>query len=414
MNATQTASPKSESPKKSLSVWELPKLLRSVHQYRKLPRKKSPVRPHFRAILAFVHRNRFAVAVQIQRRFAKYLKSDRTTRRHLAEMESLGLLGVVDTNNVSPLWPKVYFVTRRGLTAIKQALQQQGQDWTETMCDRSRTHGHSSQHVLHELFITEFLLMVWETGQTNSDVQILTIQRRALAKHQAFQIVVGGRPTQLQPDALFLYKQPGQGMMVGCVELDCGTMTLNQMRVKYQRYAAWADSDRGRAFLVDLYRRHGATNPQPAFRVLTITDHSLGSDDQGRLQDLIAVAAGLPRRIGERLWFASASSFRNHHDNPPTLVDVPWSRGRDVLLSEAANSQNKPRNEKRCRAEKQEMFERLPVHTLFSRVFANEQPIAQTTKSSSLRSSGSLVRSGTRSTETMLPNSASTSATGRA
>ena len=66
------------------------------------------------AILSFVYRNRYAIASQIQRRFTTILKSDRTARRHLAEMEALGYLDVITTRSVSPLWPKVYCVTKRG------------------------------------------------------------------------------------------------------------------------------------------------------------------------------------------------------------------------------------------------------------------------------------------------------------
>ncbi|MDA0836054.1 MAG: replication-relaxation family protein, partial [Planctomycetota bacterium] len=141
--------------RQQLSVWELPKLLRSVHQHRKSSTKKCRERPHFRAILAYVHRNRFAVANQIQRRFSKYLKSDRTARRHLAEMESLGYLSVVDSKNTSPLWPKVYFVTGRGVARLRKALHDQGQEWSEAAHDRGRPDGYSAQHILHELLITD-------------------------------------------------------------------------------------------------------------------------------------------------------------------------------------------------------------------------------------------------------------------
>ncbi len=106
-----------------------------------------------------------AVSSQIQRRFAKYLPSDRTTRRHLAEMESLGFLGGVETNNVSPLFPKVYFVTSRGLARLRQAFHDQGQGWSETAHDRRRSDGVSAQHVLHEILTTELLLQTWDPSR---------------------------------------------------------------------------------------------------------------------------------------------------------------------------------------------------------------------------------------------------------
>ena len=84
---------KADSPRRPLSVWELPRLATLVHCYRKSNRPAKKVRPHFPAVLAFVHRNRLATSDQVRRRFPEYLPSDRTARRHLAELESLGLLG---------------------------------------------------------------------------------------------------------------------------------------------------------------------------------------------------------------------------------------------------------------------------------------------------------------------------------
>jgi hypothetical protein len=97
---------RSAKSRRPLTVWELPQLLQSVHVHRKARPTNCRERPHFAAILAFVYRNRFAVAAQIQRRFREYLPSDRTARRHLAEMEALGWLDVAPTLGVSPLWPK--------------------------------------------------------------------------------------------------------------------------------------------------------------------------------------------------------------------------------------------------------------------------------------------------------------------
>jgi hypothetical protein len=86
-----------------------------MHTYRRAKKKRSVERRHFARILAFVHRNRFAVASQIQRRFADVLRSDRTARRHLEELEALGYLGVAPARGVSPLFPKVYYVAGRGV-----------------------------------------------------------------------------------------------------------------------------------------------------------------------------------------------------------------------------------------------------------------------------------------------------------
>lgn len=126
---SRQAPAEASSKRRPLSVWELPKLLQPVHRHRKTAKKLVRERPHFMAILVFVHRNRFTVASQSQRRFPQQLPSDRTARRHLADMELLGYLGIVETNGTSPLWPKVYFVTRRGLARLRNALEEIGQEW---------------------------------------------------------------------------------------------------------------------------------------------------------------------------------------------------------------------------------------------------------------------------------------------
>ncbi|MEX1231956.1 MAG: hypothetical protein WEB58_17045 [Planctomycetaceae bacterium] len=55
--------------------------------------------------------------------------------------------------------------------------------------------------------MTEFLLQTWESGDGRDDLEILTMQWRSLAKHDAFKVTVAGRHTQLQPDGMFLYRQ---------------------------------------------------------------------------------------------------------------------------------------------------------------------------------------------------------------
>ena len=65
MSESTTPTRPVKSLRQCLSVWELPQLLQPVHRQRKTVKKPLRDRPHFRAILAYVHRNRFAVASQI-------------------------------------------------------------------------------------------------------------------------------------------------------------------------------------------------------------------------------------------------------------------------------------------------------------------------------------------------------------
>src|SRR5437016_7859562 len=101
--------------RRPLTPWELPQLLTPLFTYKPPTKGQPKERAYVPAVLGFVYRNRFAVSSQIQRRFRAFFKSDRTARRRLAELQALGLLGVAPTRSTSPLWPKVFFVTGKGV-----------------------------------------------------------------------------------------------------------------------------------------------------------------------------------------------------------------------------------------------------------------------------------------------------------
>src|SRR5262245_15506956 len=177
-------------PKRPLTPWELPLLLTPLHMLRRTKSKGARHRPHYAAILSFIYRNRFVVSSQVQRRFSQYLRSDRTTRRHLEEMQQLRLLDIVPTRNLSPVFPKVFYCSGRGVRRLRQAYAAQGKIWDASRIDRKGRHsreGYTSEQVMHELLLTEFLLAVWQTVQGRPDLELLMMQRRSLAKHPAFQ-----------------------------------------------------------------------------------------------------------------------------------------------------------------------------------------------------------------------------------
>lgn len=304
MNKTTTSPSERRRP---LTVWELPKLLESVHGYRKSKVKNAKDRPHFPAILAFVYRNRFAIASQIQRRFTACLPSDRTARRHLAEMESLGYLDTAPPP--SPLWPKTYYVTGRGRTRLRTAYASKGKSWKPTVIDRARSLGYSSHHLLHELSITECLLTVWEYAQNDSDLELLNVQRRSLARHPAFTIGLAGCRTRLIPDGMFLVRQRPGGMMACFAEIDMATMSESQWIAKLRRYENWAISEAGNRWLKDLYASNGATTPRPVFRVV------IAAKTRARLEQLTEWSRICNDRLHGRLWFTCVADIEQSATN---------------------------------------------------------------------------------------------------
>lgn len=305
-----------------------------MHTYRR-SRKNKPCkeRKHYPALLAFMYRNRYTVSSQIQRRFPEYLKSCRTTRRHLEELQRLKHIDVVPTRSTGPLWPKVYYVTGTGARRLRKALVAQGNAWTPSRVDRKGRHsqeGYSADHVVHEILITEFLLALGLTIKARSDLKLLTIQRRSLARHPAFRVLVEGRPTRLIPDALFAFRQQGSGMIACLLELDTGEMNRKMMRAKLGRYEAWARSEAGQQYLVDLYRQDGAVHPQPNFRLLLVIDDRSGAGGDARLRELVNLSLACPASLRKRLWLTTVAELREHQHALAPLDQAIWRRGKDA------------------------------------------------------------------------------------
>jgi len=318
--------------RRPLTPWELPCLLTPVHVFRRSTKRCKKERPHFAAILGFVYRNRFAVASQIQRRFRSALRSDRTSRRHLAELESLGHLGVLPARGVGPLFPKVYFVTGRGVQHLSESLTKRGKTWSPSSvdrCGRDSNEGYAAEHIIHELLITEFMLAVWQTIEQRSDLELLTAQRRSLVKHPAFRLTIDNQNTRVVPDAMFLFRHKGEGMCCCFLELDNGTMNAKQIQAKFARYTAWSQSAPGQQYLISLYGEHGAKEPRPTFRLLLVARSRTGLDDDGRLAALLTAARRVPADVRKRIWLTTVAALREHqHDDHPLDANV-WLRPGD-------------------------------------------------------------------------------------
>jgi hypothetical protein len=316
--------------RRPLTPWELPTLLQPVHQHRRSKSSHAVERAHYPAILSFVYRNRYSVASQIQRRFHNILTSDRTTRRHLSEMEALGYIDVVTTRSVSPLWPKVYFVTKRGAQRLRQELAARGKPGHVIRVDRSRGEGYSAEHVVHEILATEFLLAVWQTIEARGDIELLQTERRSLGGNPAFKVGVNGTATAVEPDAMFVYRKRERGAMCCFVELDNGTMSTRQMQAKFRRYEAWLNSSHGQHFLIEVYKQYGAKEPRPVCRILLVANTEGEKANESRLPDLLA-ASVRHEEVRQRLWITTTTDLRHEQFSDAPLGNVPWYLAHDAF-----------------------------------------------------------------------------------
>ena len=310
-----------------LSAWELPVLVEPMYKWQRKAQPKPIERSHFLPILGFIYRNRFATASQIRRRFPNWLPSARTARRHLAEMEANGDLSVAQTRSTSPLFPKVFFVTNRGTRKIARSLRENQKPGILTGRDRWRPEGFSADHILHEILLTEFLLELWRTVASRTDLELLSVQRRSLERHPAFNVTLKARPQRLRPDAMALYRR-SDGMLCVFIELDTGTMTRRQLEAKYARYQAWSVSPGANRYLVELYSRFGAASPRPNFRILNVICPRPHCDHYRRLAELVAAAGGFPA-IAQKSWFTTSLDLQLATAATP-LEGAIWIRGRDM------------------------------------------------------------------------------------
>lgn len=240
-------------------------------------------------------------ASQVQRRFPNFLPSGRTARRHLAELqESLGYLDLAPTP--SPLWPKVYALSRKGLKKLQTTSVNTGSPWQPSVLDRRRTHGYSALHVLHELLITEFLLELKGFVETQSNLELLTTERRSLSRHSAFQVGHNDSAQRLVPDAYFVVRRKAAGLLGTFLEIDTGSMSLRQIRQKLRRYADWKQTSRAQAFLEDSFRTLGAQKPRPVFRVIMICAGKPGINVRKRAKAINGLAQGIAAQIADHFW----------------------------------------------------------------------------------------------------------------
>jgi hypothetical protein len=265
------------------------------------------------------------------------------------------LLGVAPGRGVGPLFPKVYYVTGRGVRRLKESLSRQGKPWQPSRIDRrgrDANEGYAADRIIHEILATEFLLAVWQTIEGRPDLELLNVERRSLAKHPALRVVIDAKSVRLIPDAQFLFRYKGGGMCCCFLELDNGTMNAGQMAAKFARYATWSQSSQGRQYLVDLYRRFGAHEPKPMFRLLIVTRSRTGLDDDGRLASLLADANGAPVGLRERMWLTTVAALRKRqHDDRPLEASV-WLRSGD----QRRPADSLPTGEEIARGQEQSLF----------------------------------------------------------
>lgn len=314
------------------TAWDLPALA-----HRPLPIRHRPTQrhgrmlPHYPAVVEFVYQNRYVTAVQVQRRFATWLRSPRTAQYQLASLVQAGYLGTAPVRAVGPNFPFVFRATQQGINLVRDAYARLGIDWTGTKTEEGRQSGAGNESVLHELLLSEVVISLETTIQSRPDLASLFIERRYFRSDRVLSYFDRGRTRRVVPDAGFLVRIADGPAILSFLEFDNGTMAPARIAEKYRHYDRWAQSDAGQRYLADLFRRYSATAQRPNFRLVVIPHaNKPAATDDGRLLNTLQAALDLPASMRDRIWLTTVEALRRHQDDAAPWQAPVWLRVRDA------------------------------------------------------------------------------------
>jgi len=321
-----------------VSGWDLPQLVRPLGLQRARQRPdRRPLRPIHLAVLEFIWEQRFATGSQVMRRFARHLRTQRTTQRHLARLVSQGHLAVCPVRSTAPHFPHVFQPTGRGLRLLRETWEQYGIERPAFAAEERKQRGRGLNSILHELLLTEFAVGLHQSVGGRGDLEILERERRFYRRDRKLRYEAHGRPGTIIPDAGFLlaHRQGSERHLLWhLVELDNGTMSVKRIREKLQRYQRWSASLEGKQYCTEVYSRHGQPERKPNFRLLIIAhDSRAAGDDRARLATMLSEAARLSAAMRRRIWLTNAAQLRERQNRRRPLAAPLWLRVRDVPKS---------------------------------------------------------------------------------
>ncbi len=277
------------------------------------------------------------------RRFPDVFKSPRTANYQLKAMRTLDLLKRVESH-YSATFPYCYIITRKGTRLMNETF---GFD-----LPHAREDARTPQNLMHELLLTDIQLAISLTAKVRPDLSIRFFERRYHVKGKQLLYSAYGDRQALEPDLGFLLAIERNGqrhLLQHFVEFDRGTESPKVFRRKLEQYDAWFQSD-GRDYLCDLYRRHGANDPKPHYRLLVVSRRRKGTSDTDRLATLFTQSLNLPDATKNRIFFTSGDVLKNYEqDDQPLAAELwwqvrfarPWLPAFATIANEVGDAANK-------------------------------------------------------------------------
>jgi hypothetical protein len=336
-NGSSNESTAGRGKSRPVSVWNLGELIRPLPIRKQRCQRQPKLLPHYAAVTEFVHNSRFAIASQIQRRFATYIPTERTAQYQLASLVELGYLRTAPVRSTSPNFPFVYCVTGRGVRLIRDSYAALDNAWHGTAGEGTRTRGIALPSILHELLLTEFDLAVGEGIEQRPGLERMFVERQYFRPDKQLRFEHRARKHLLIPDSGFLVRLREQGirlpntsarLLLHFTELDNGTMPLARLLDKLRHYDLWSRSTEGAEYLARLYKQFGSSPVQPNFRLLLIAHGNSVAGDRGRLVDTFIQALDLSSAMRDRIWITTIEALRQHEQDSDLVAATIWVRAR--------------------------------------------------------------------------------------
>jgi hypothetical protein len=111
------------------------------------------------------------------------------------------------------------------------------------------------------------------------------------------------------PDFAFLFAT-GPRRLICLVEVSSGEESGVRLRQKLEAYDAWSVSPAASDFLVDVYRRHGARQPRPEFRLVFCVENKRTGRHYTRVRQILRATLQCSEDLRRRLWITTLNELR--------------------------------------------------------------------------------------------------------
>ena len=243
----------------------------------------------------------------------------------LRQLVAYGYLSLVRPT-LEPTFPHVYTTTAKGRTLIRRHFE-----WD---IPNVRDEVTQLANILHELYLTDFDLYVWQAVQVRDDLEIKgRPERRYNLKDRQLNFTQHGSIYTLRPDVGFMLAQDRADetkLVWHMVEMDMGTENLGTVYKKVVVYDEWSHSEKGVEYLKHIYAERGrSTADQPTYRLLVLlSDRQQG--DFNRLLNIYIKALDLPPSTRNVIWFTTMDDIEAASQSGLPLAQPIWYRGRDA------------------------------------------------------------------------------------